>query len=78
MQAKSFSGSAHGAIDPHTHGLPQAFIEDVRQGRFGRTVAIEPDKGSESIVTRGMVLGKDFEVTVHVGYDGMELDTRDF
>jgi aminocarboxymuconate-semialdehyde decarboxylase len=61
VQSKSSSGRTHGAIDPHTHILPEAFIEDVRQGRFGQRATIEPDRGSETIVTRGRVLGKDFE-----------------
>ena len=47
MKAQLSSGDVYGAIDPHSHILPQAFIEDLRKGRFGRTVTIERDKGFE-------------------------------
>ncbi len=50
------------AIDPHTHIYPKGFIEDVRAGRFGRTVAIEADAQGEWIVTRGKVLGRETEL----------------
>ena len=29
------------AIDPHTHILPEAYLEDVRGGRLGDAVSIE-------------------------------------
>jgi aminocarboxymuconate-semialdehyde decarboxylase len=61
-KARSSSGVMRGAIDPHTHIYPQAFIEDARQGRFGRTVTIEPGKEDDWITIRGKVLGKDLEV----------------
>ncbi len=49
-------------IDPHTHIYPEAFIEDVRRGRFGRTATIEADARGEWIVTRGKVLGREAEL----------------
>ncbi len=62
METKLSSKSGRGAIDPHTHIYPRAFIEDVRRGRFGQTAVIEKGKGTEWIVARGKVLGKDSEV----------------
>ena len=50
------------AIDPHNHIYPQGFMDDVRQGRFGQTVTIEPGNGFEWISFRGKILGNDFEV----------------
>lgn len=35
------------AIDPHTHILPEAFLDDVRQGRLGKTVTIQQGEGHE-------------------------------
>ena len=64
MTVKISSGGARGAIDPHTHILPQGFIEDVRRGRFGPTVTIEQDKGSEWVIGRGGIPGKSSELKI--------------
>jgi aminocarboxymuconate-semialdehyde decarboxylase len=61
MTEKSMSAGRRGAIDPHTHVYPKTFIEDVRRGRFGRTITIAPAKGFEWIITRGKILGKEVE-----------------
>jgi aminocarboxymuconate-semialdehyde decarboxylase len=76
MKAKAFSGGPRGAIDPHTHIFPQAFIEDVRRGRFGRTVSIEQDSGSQWIVVRGKMLGKNFEIKNNLWSLRYELEPR--
>ena len=46
-------------IDPHAHILPRNFIEDVRAGKFGPALSIEPGGKWELLITRGRVLGKD-------------------
>ena len=62
VREKPAAGDMRGAIDAHNHIYPQRFIEDIRRGRFGRVASIERTNGSESIVVRGKILGKDFEV----------------
>ena len=59
---KPSSGGTRGAIDAHNHIYPQRFIEDIRRGRFGRVASIERTNGSESIIVRGKMLDRDFEV----------------
>jgi hypothetical protein len=46
-------------IDPHAHILPRNFIEDVRTGKFGPALSIEPGSKWELLITRGRILGKD-------------------
>ena len=62
MKTNALSKGPGGAIDPHTHICPPLFIEDLRRGRFGRKVVIEQNSGSEWIVARSNMLGKDLEV----------------
>jgi aminocarboxymuconate-semialdehyde decarboxylase len=62
MKVKSSLGRICEAIDPHTHILPQVFIEDARRGRLGRKVAVESGGGTMKLITRGQLLGKDFEL----------------
>lgn len=62
MKETSVSRGKRGAIDPHTHTYPHAFIEDLRRGRFGRTAVIEKDKGGEWIIIRSKILGRDSEI----------------
>ena len=53
---KSALGETCRVIDPHTHIHPQSFLEDVRQGRFGRAIEIKQDNGNEMMLTQGKVL----------------------
>jgi aminocarboxymuconate-semialdehyde decarboxylase len=76
MKTKLGSSGARGAIDPHNHIYPGAFVEDVRRGRFGKTVAIESDKGSERIVAHGKMLGKDFTVRIKLTMQNVDPETR--
>ncbi|MEK6709814.1 MAG: amidohydrolase family protein [Nitrospinota bacterium] len=46
-------------IDPHAHIAPQSFIEDVRRGRFGSSITIQPGAKWEMLVSRTSVLGKE-------------------
>ena len=45
-------------IDPHAHIAPEAFIDDVRAGRFGSEVYIESGEPWEYLVLNTLVLGK--------------------
>ncbi len=48
------------AIDPHTHILPEAFLDDLRKGRLGEAVSIEQDeKGNEWMAFRATIFGKE-------------------
>jgi aminocarboxymuconate-semialdehyde decarboxylase len=49
------------AIDPHTHILPEAYLDDVRGGRLGDAVSIERVDGQEWMVMRATIFGKDRE-----------------
>jgi len=49
-------------IDPHAHIAPEAFIDDVRAGRFGSDISIEPGTSWELLVSKTLVLGKE---TIH-------------
>ena len=62
VKAKSSSGGMRGAIDPHNHTYPHAFVEDLRRGCFGSNAVIEKDKGSEWIIIRGKAVGKNSEI----------------
>ena len=62
VKAKSSSGGMRGAIDPHNHAYPHAFIEDLRRGRFEPNAVIEKDKGSEWIVIRAQAVRKNSEI----------------
>jgi aminocarboxymuconate-semialdehyde decarboxylase len=66
MKGKAPSRSPRGAIDPHVHISPQAFVDDVRRGRFGKTVVIESYMGSDWITTRSKVLGKDVQLRIRL------------
>jgi aminocarboxymuconate-semialdehyde decarboxylase len=46
-------------IDPHAHIAPEAFIDDVRAGRFGSEVYIESGEPWEYLVLNTLVLGKE-------------------
>lgn len=46
-------------IDPHAHIAPLSFIEDVRRGRFGRSISIEQGKKWELLVSRTTILGQE-------------------
>ena len=46
-------------IDPHAHIAPEAFIDDVRAGRFGADVWIEPGDRWEYLVSKTLVLDKE-------------------
>ena len=76
MKAKSLSKGMRGAIDPHTHICPPLFIEDVRRGRFGRKVVIEQNSGSEWIVARSKMIGKDLEVRMKLDPGRYKLEPR--
>ncbi len=47
------------AIDPHTHVIPKAFLEDIRKGRLGDSVKIEQEKGTERMEFRATIFGKE-------------------
>ena len=46
-------------IDPHAHISPASWIEEVRAGRFGPGISIEPGEKWEMLVTKSTVLGKE-------------------
>jgi aminocarboxymuconate-semialdehyde decarboxylase len=46
-------------IDPHAHIAPEAFIDDVRAGRFGSDIWIEPGTSWELLASKTLVLGKE-------------------
>ena len=46
-------------IDPHALILPHTFIADVRAGKFGPSLSIEPGSKWELLITRSRILGKD-------------------
>ena len=46
-------------IDPHAHISPVSWIEEVRAGRFGPGISIEPGDKWEMLVTKSTVLGKE-------------------
>ena len=47
------------AIDPHTHILPEAFLNDLRKGRLGDAVSIEQDGDSERMAFKAPIFGKE-------------------
>jgi aminocarboxymuconate-semialdehyde decarboxylase len=48
------------AIDPHTHILPEAFLNDIRKGRLGDAVSIEPgENGNEWMAFKATIFGKE-------------------
>ena len=75
-KTKSSPGGMRGAIDPHTHCYPQAFVEDVRRGRFGPAVVTETSNGNEFIVARGRTQGKDFQVRIKLTPRNVDPETR--
>ena len=76
MTAKSLYKGTHRAIDPHTHICPQLFIDDLRRRRFGRKIVIEHNSGSEWIVARSKMLGKDLEVRMKLEPLRYEIEPR--
>ena len=46
-------------IDPHAHVLPEAFIKDVRAGKFGPGLSIEQGNKWDLLVTRTRVSGRE-------------------
>jgi len=46
-------------IDPHAHIAPASWIKEVRAGRFGPGIHIEPGEKWEKLVTKTTVLGKE-------------------
>ncbi len=46
-------------IDPHAHISPASWIEEVRAGRFGPGISIEPGEKWEMLVTKSTILGKE-------------------
>ena len=52
-------GGSRIVIDPHAHIAPLSFIEDVRRGRFGRSISIEQGKKWELLVSRTTILGQE-------------------
>ncbi len=46
-------------IDTHAHIAHQDFIEDVRAGKYGPALSIEPGKKWELLVTRSHILGRE-------------------
>jgi len=47
------------AVDPHTHILPEAFLEDLRKGRLGKAVKIEQREGTEWMTFEATIFGKE-------------------
>lgn len=47
------------AIDPHTHIIPEAFLDDIRKGRLGETVSIEQGEDTEWMAFRATIFGKE-------------------
>jgi hypothetical protein len=65
--------SGHTGI-PYLLGLFSPFTDHILLVHFGSWFY----KNIRESRRKLQKLGKDFKVTVHVGYDGMVLDTRDF
>ncbi|MFP6871387.1 MAG: amidohydrolase family protein [Nitrospinota bacterium] len=45
------------AIDPHTHILPTAFLDDLRKGRLGKAVRIEQGEDTEWMAFEATIFG---------------------
>ena len=76
MQAKSFSGSAHGAIDPHTHIYPQSFIEDVRRGRWQHGYGVREEPKVHGAKDPEQYIGKFYYDTIIHNADCFEFAVR--